>query len=80
MHFTPTDSSWLDQVERWFALLTGKQIRRGIHKNVQALERDIRNWIAHWNEDPKPFIWTKSADEIFERLAGYLNRLPTPKS
>ncbi|MGW2355202.1 IS630 family transposase, partial [Actinacidiphila glaucinigra] len=79
MHFTPTSSSWLNQVERWFALLTDKQIRRGVHKNVQALEKDIRNWIAHWNEDPKPFIWTKSADEIFERLAGYLNRLPDPK-
>jgi transposase len=79
MHFTPTSSSWLNQVERWFALLTDKQIRRGVHKNVQALEKDIRNWIAHWNEDPKPFTWTKSADEIFERLAGYLNRLPEPK-
>ena len=79
MHFTPTSSSWLNQVERWFGLLTDKQIRRGVHKNVQALEKDIRNWIAHWNEDPKPFTWTKSADEIFERLAGYLNRLPNPK-
>lgn len=76
MHFTPTSSSWLNQVERWFGLLTDKQIRRGVHKNVQALEKDIRNWIAHWNEDPKPFTWTKTADQIFERLAGYLNRLP----
>jgi hypothetical protein len=66
--------------ERWFGLLTDKQIRRGVHKNVQALEKDIRDWIAHWNEDPKPFTWTKSADEIFERLAGYLNRLPKPKA
>ncbi|MFL4902332.1 IS630 family transposase [Streptomyces sp. MMS24-I2-30] len=80
MHFTPTSSSWLNQVERWFGLLTDKQIRRGVHKNVQALEKDIRDWIAHWNEDPKPFTWTKSADDIFERLAGYLNRLPNPKS
>ncbi|MFE4415930.1 IS630 family transposase [Streptomyces sp. NPDC056821] len=79
MHFTPTSSSWLNQVERWFALLTDKQIRRGVHKNVQALEKDIRDWIARWNEDPKPFTWTKSADEIFERLAGYLNRLPESK-
>lgn len=76
MHFTPTSSSWLNQVERWFGLLTDKQIRRGVHKNVQALEKDIRNWIARWNEDPKPFTWTKTADQIFERLAGYLNRLP----
>jgi hypothetical protein len=79
MHFTPTSSSWLNQVERWFGLLTDKRIRRGVHKNVQALEKDIRDWIAHWNEDPKPFTWTKSADEIFERLAGYLNRLPSPE-
>ncbi|MEU9247660.1 IS630 family transposase [Streptomyces sp. NPDC048385] len=79
MHFTPTSSSWLNQVKRWFAPLTDKQIRCGVHKNVQALEKDIRNWIAHWNEDPKPFTWTKTADEILERLAGYLNRLPNPK-
>ena len=76
MHFTPTSPSWLNQVERWFGLLTDKQIRRGVHKSVQALEKDIRNWIAHWNEDPKPFAWAKTADQIFERLAGYLNRLP----
>lgn len=63
------------QVERWFALLTSKHIRRGVHKNVQALERDIRTWIKTWNEDPKPFVWTKTAAEIFERLAGYLNRI-----
>jgi hypothetical protein len=60
-------------------LLTDKQIRRGVHKNVQTLEKDIRDWITHWNTDPKPFSWTKSADQIFERLAGYLNRLPEPK-
>ncbi|MGW0957211.1 IS630 family transposase, partial [Streptomyces sp. NPDC002545] len=75
VHFTPTSSSWLNQVERWFALLTTKQIRRGVHKNVQALEKDIRTWIKTWNEDPKPFVWTKTADEILERLAGYLNRI-----
>ncbi|WP_431683799.1 IS630 family transposase [Kitasatospora sp. KL5] len=75
MHFTPTYSSWLNQVERWFALLSERRIRRGVHKNVQALERDIRSWIKHWNEDPKPFIWVKTADEILERLAGYLNRV-----
>jgi hypothetical protein len=65
--------------ERWFGLLTDKQIRRGVHKNVQALEKDIRDWISHWNEDPKPFTWTKTPDQIFERLAGYLNRLPEHK-
>jgi transposase len=76
VHFTPTSSSWLNQVERCFALLTTKQIRRGVHKNVQALEKDTRNWIKTWNEDPKPFVWTKSADEILERLARYLNKNP----
>lgn len=76
MHFTPTYSSWLNQVERWFGLLTDKQLRRGVHKNLQALERDIRDWIAQWNENPKPFTWTKSADDILERLAAYLERIP----
>jgi transposase len=76
VHFTSTSSSWLNQVERWFGLLTDKQIRRGVHKNVQALEKDIRAWIKTWNEDPKPFVWTKTADEILERLAGYVNRIP----
>jgi transposase len=75
LHFTPTGSSWLNLVERWFAELTNKQIRRGVHKSVQALERDIRNWIAAWNTDPKPYVWTKTADEILERLASYLNRI-----
>jgi transposase len=73
MHFTPTYSSWLDQVERWFGLLTDQRLRCGTHKNVQALERDIRDWIKTWNEDPRPFSWTKTADEILERLAAYLH-------
>ncbi|EFL13808.1 transposase [Streptomyces sp. C] len=76
LHFTPTGSSWLNLVERWFAELTNKQIRRGVHKSVQALEKDIRDWIATWNRDPKPYVWTKTADEILERLASYLNRIP----
>ncbi|MGW2585248.1 IS630 family transposase, partial [Streptomyces virginiae] len=71
-----TYSSWLNQVERWFGLLTDKQIRRGTHKSLQALEKDIRNWIRTWNENPRPFAWTKSADEILERLASYLDRIP----
>jgi transposase len=69
MHFTPTSSSWLNQVERWFGLLTDKQIRRGVHKNIQALEKDIRAWITTWNDNPRPFTWTKTADQILERLA-----------
>jgi transposase len=76
LHFTPTGSSWLNLVERWFAELTNKRIRRGVHTSVQALEDDIRAWIAAWNSDPKPYVWTKTADEILERLAGYLNRIP----
>ena len=54
LHFTPTSSSWLNQVERWFGLLTDRQLRRGVHDNVTTLERDIRFWIEHWNADPKP--------------------------
>jgi transposase len=76
MHFTPTYSSWLNQVERWFGLLTDKRLRRSAHKSLRALENDIRDWLAAWNKDPQPFIWTKSADEIFERLASYLQRIP----
>ncbi|MGW4339963.1 IS630 family transposase [Rhodococcus koreensis] len=76
MHFTPTYSSWLNQVERWFGLLTDRHLRRGTHKSVVALEKSIREWVAVWNEDPKPFVWTKTADEIFERLSSYLQRIP----
>jgi transposase len=76
MHFTPTYSSWLNQVERWFGLLTDKRLRRGTHRSIRALENDIRAWIEQWNRDPKPFTWTKTADEILERLASYLQRIP----
>jgi len=76
MHFTPTYSSWLNQVERWFGLLTDKRLRRATHRSIQALEKDIRTWIEQWNSDPKPFVWTKTADEILTRLASYLQRIP----
>lgn len=75
LHFTPTGSSWLNLVERWFAELTTKQIRRGVHKTVHALEKDIRAWIASWNEHPKPFVWTKTAEEILDALASYCRRI-----
>jgi transposase len=75
VHFTPTGSSWMNQVERWFGLLTDKLIRRGVHTSVQALENDIRDWIATWNNNPRPFKWTKTADEILNSLADYLTRL-----
>ena len=61
--------------ERWFAELTTKLLQRGVHKNVQALEADIRNWIKTWNENPKPFVWTKTADEILEALTRYCQRI-----
>jgi len=76
MHFTPTYSSWLNQVERWFALLTDKRLRRGTHTSVAALEKDLRDWIKTWNQDPRPFAWTKTADEILDRLTAYLQRIP----
>jgi transposase len=75
VHFTPTGSSWMNQVERWFGLLTDKLIRRGVHTSVQALENDIRDWIATWNDNPRPFTWTKTADEILNSLADYLTKV-----
>ncbi|MFJ4806897.1 transposase [Streptomyces murinus] len=76
-HFTPTGSSWMNQVERWFGLLTDKLIRRGVHTSVKALEDDITVWIDTWNENPRPFTWTKVADEILNSLAGYLTKVGT---
>jgi transposase len=75
IHFTPTGSSWMNQVERWFGLLTDKLIRRGAHTSVRALENDIREWVATWNDNPRPFTWTKTADEILNSLADYLAKL-----
>jgi len=80
VHFTPTGSSWMNQVERWFGLLTDKLIRRGVHTSVQALENDIRDWIATWNDNPRPFTWTKTADEILNSLADYLAKVGTGQS
>jgi transposase-like protein/transposase len=75
VHFTPTGSSWINQVERWFGLLTDQMIRRAVHKSVQALEADIRKWTDTWNENPRPFTWTKTADEILHSLAEYLTKI-----
>jgi transposase-like protein/transposase len=75
VHFTPTGSSWINQVERWFGFLTGQMIRRGVHKSVQALEADIRTWVANWNQNPRPFAWTKTAEEILDSLAKYISRI-----
>ncbi|MFI2242691.1 hypothetical protein ACH49G_41525, partial [Streptomyces chrestomyceticus] len=70
-----TSASWLNLVERWFAELTQKKLKRGVHRSVQALERDIRAWLADWNEHPRPFTWTKSADEIPDKVAAYCHRI-----
>jgi transposase len=75
VHFTPAGSSWINQVERWFGYLTDQKLRRGVHKSVQSLEADIRDWIEHWNENPKPFAWTKTAEEILNSLAEYLSKI-----
>jgi transposase/transcriptional regulator with XRE-family HTH domain len=75
VHYTPTYSSWINQVERWFAYLTDDLLRRSDHRSVQALEKDIRDWVTAWNEDPQPFIWTKSAEEILAKLARLLQRI-----
>jgi transposase len=75
MHFTPTGSSWINQVERWFGFLTDQQITRGAHRSVQALEKDIRAWITDWNTHPRPFLWTKTAEEILESLARFCRRI-----
>ncbi len=75
MHYTPTYSSWINQVERWFAYLTDDLLRRSDHRSVQALETDIRNWVTAWNENPKPFIWTKTAEQILESLSRLLRRI-----
>jgi transposase/transcriptional regulator with XRE-family HTH domain len=75
VHFTPTGSSWINQVERWFGLLTDKLIRRGVHTSVQALEQDIQDWIRTWNANPRPFTWVKTADDILNSLADYLAKI-----
>jgi transposase/transcriptional regulator with XRE-family HTH domain len=75
MHHTPTYSSWLNQVERLFAYLTDDLLRRSDHRSVQALEKDIRNWVQAWNENPKPFVWTKTAEQILESLGRLMARI-----
>jgi transposase len=75
LHFTPTGSSWINQVERWFGFLTDQLIRRGVHTSVQALETAIRDWIETWNANPRPFIWTKTAEEILHSLAEYIAKI-----
>lgn len=74
VHFTPTSASWINQVERWFAELTRKQIRRGVHTSTKQLEADIIAFIERHNEDPKPYRWTKSADEILASVKRFCQK------
>jgi transposase len=75
LHFTPTSSSWINLVERWFAELTTKLLKRGQHRSVQALNADIRQWIDTWNENPRPYVWTKTADQILDSIKRYCQRV-----
>lgn len=74
VHFTPTSGSWLNLVERWFGLISQRQIKRGTHRSTFELERAIRNYLSVYNEEPKPFGWTKTADEILDSLARFCKR------
>jgi transposase len=75
LHFTPTGASWCNLVERIFGELTARKLRRGAHRSVNQLNADIRGWLERCNEDPKPYVWTKTADEILESLASYCNTI-----
>ena len=74
VHFTPTYGSWINLVERWFAELTNKRLRRGVFRSVKELEAAIREYIAVHNEDPKPFVWTRTADQILASISRYAQR------
>jgi transposase len=74
IHFTPTSASWINQVERWFAELTRKQLRRAVHASAKQLETDIRAFIKRHNENPKPYRWTKSADEILASVKRFCQK------
>jgi transposase len=74
IHFTPTYGSWINLVERWFAELTNKRIRRGVFRSVRELEAAIREYIDVHNEDPKPFVWSRTADQILDSIARYARR------
>ena len=75
LHFTPTSSSWLNLVERWFKEITDRRLRLGVFTSVRDLVDAIETWTEHWNDDPKPFVWHKTADEILASLAAYCQRI-----
>jgi transposase len=78
LHFTPTYSSWLNLVERFFGYLTADLLQRSDHRSVQALEADIRNWVTAWNDNPRPFVWIKTAEQILAKLGRLIQRTSNP--
>ena len=74
-HFTPTYSSWMNLVERWFSELTTKWIRRGTHRSVTELKDSTQHWVDKWNDHPTPFVWHKTADDILDTLTAYCQRI-----
>jgi transposase len=75
LHFTPTSSSWINLVERWFGELTTKLLRRGQHRSVRQLNTEIRQWIDDCNENPRPYVWTKTAEQILDSIKRYCERI-----
>ncbi len=75
LHFTPTGASWLNLVERWFGELTRRKLKRGTHRSVRELNTDIRDWLEHWNENPRTYVWTKTADQILDSITTYTTRI-----
>jgi len=75
VHFTPTGASWINLVERWFATLTDKQLRRGVHRSTRELETAIGRYIEVTNERPRSFVWTKTPDEIPASVARFCHRI-----
>jgi transposase len=74
LHFTPPGASWINLVERFFALLTEKQNRRGVHRSTRELEKAIRHYLGKYNEAAKPFVWTKTAEQILASVARFFQR------
>jgi transposase len=74
VHFTPTSASWINQIERWFAELTRKQLSRGVHTSTSQLEADIRTFIERHNKNPRPYRWTKCADEILSSIKRFCHK------
>ncbi|MEX5712499.1 IS630 family transposase [Parafrankia sp. FMc6] len=78
LHFTPTYSSWLNQVERWFAELQRRCLARGVFCSVDELTHALEKWISHWNENARPFTWTRTADQIIDAIGHYCARISGP--